>query len=57
MGGFYYKKFNCYMNCYKFVTIYIENLDNSSYFIKKIMIFYKNKTIFNKKLIIYIDFL
>ena len=45
------------MNCYEFVIICIENLENNSYFIKKIMIFYKNKVIFNKKLIIYIDFL
>lgn len=45
------------MNCYKFVIIWVENFENSSYFIKKIMIFYKNKMIFNKKLIIYIDFL
>lgn len=36
------------MNYYEFVIICIENLDNSSYFIKKIMIFYKNRAIFNK---------
>ena len=57
MGGFYYKNLIYYMNCYEFVIIWVENLDNNSYFIKKIMIFYKNKAIFNKKLIIYIDFL
>ena len=35
----------------------IKNLPKWEVFIKKIMIFYKNRAAFNKKLIIYIDFL